>query len=385
MISADRPTPIAVESSMDTGAFVQSPRTKQESIPQRSERQRMTQPGKELKVWADSNQYDREPIPKDQRKKIKVTLINATPDPLGSLVVLNGIYSGQVIRGLNDPRVTNVARLQAFQDLTATVLNGPMEAIKLHFLVEGLTRSATHQGVRSRGAFFAQESLRFAVPSGDWREEIPLPPHLSSTNGGETLGAESSTLEWQRNVWDEALKTLQESYDHLVNSGMPAEEARGLIPHQMPTRYHWVVDLRTLLNEAGKRTCTQAEFHWREIFAQVAVALREYGYRDVEVTDHRGDLNHLVKDDAWQFSVIADKLRPNCFQTGSCGFMAQFDRGCKIRDRVEAFSRNGIGPDNWDEPAPDTADMIDSGHTNAETIHPIRNWEWAADPSAARE
>lgn len=325
----------------------------------------------EIERWGDKQQYWREPIPAKGRRKISVSLINATPDPLGGLVVLNGIYKGEVIRSLSDPRVTDEARRQALDDLARTVLSGPMESIQFHFLIEGLTRSITHQMVRSRFSFFAQESLRFAVPEGDWVEEVPLPPYLASRKDDDPA----------RLVWDEAISNLAVAYQRLVSNGMPAEEARELLPHAMPTRIHWVMDLRTLLLEAGKRTCTQAQFPWRIIFAEIAKALRAHAnYPTAGIMD-----DHQWAGQAWQFELIADKIRPVCYQQGKCTFMAQFDRGCTIRERVNEFARQGVGSEHWGR-SEKMMPINPEWPTEEQENRPMRieDWEWAADPGAAR-
>lgn len=324
----------------------------------------------EIQRWADAQQYNREPIPEEDRRKIKVHLVNATPDPLGGLVVLNGIYKGEVIRSLSDPRVTDDARRQALDDLTKTALSGPMESIQFHFLIEGLTRSITHQMVRSRFSFFAQESLRFAVPDGSWTEEVPLPPSLANLKDDDPRVI----------LWKEAIDAVAYAYDGLVNSGVPAEEARDLLPHGIPTRIHWVMDLRTLLLEAGKRTCTQAQFAWRIIFAEIAKALRAHAnYPTAGIMD-----DHQWAQQAWQFELIADKIRPVCYQAGRCTFMAQFDRDCTIRDRVEAFAEAGVPSSEWNKGVRSyTIDPLDRENTEFR-IKPIQDWEWAADPAAAR-
>lgn len=332
---------------------------------------------KEILRWADSQQYLREPIPEENRRKITVSLINPPRDPLGHLVALNGIYKGEVIRSLNDPRVTDEARRQAFDDLTKTALSGPMESIQFHFLIEGLTRSITHQMVRSRFSFFAQESLRFAVPEGNWTEEIPLPPSLAGLKDDDP----------KRVIWDHAIETLAASYDALVNDGVPAEEARDLLPHAMPTRIHWVLDLRTLLLEAGKRTCTQAQFPWRIIFGEMARALRVCRHEVSEVDGKT--LLGLKRDgsagDAWQYSYIADKIRPVCYQAGKCTFMAQFDRNCSIRERVEQNAAAGRPSNEWGKPSFTPEHPGHIYNSKGEKLIPaIHNHEWAADPSAAR-
>ena len=337
--------------------------------------------GKEIQRWADSQQYVREPIPEENRRKITVSLFNPPRNPLAHLVALNGIYKGEVIKSVNDPRITEESMRQALDDLLKTTLSGPLESIQFHFVIEGVTRSITHQMVRSRLSFFAQESLRFAVPEGDWTEEVPLPPHLV---GVVVTPEDLDPINWDRLsekqrqliTWDEAIESVRNAYDYLVNSGMPAEEARDLLPHAMPTRIHWVIDLRGLLLEAGKRTCTQAQFPWRVIFAEMAKELRKT-FHNPSYLGEPGD--------AWQYQLLADKIRPACYQAGKCTFMAQFDRSCSIRERVEQNAAHNRPSSEWHtpheihRPVGDNREMIHIG-----TIQPIQDWEWAADPGAAR-
>lgn len=328
--------------------------------------------GRQLVRAADAAQYARPAIPEDQRGQIRVRLLNATPDPLGSIAALCEQYKGNVIRSLSE--VTDEQRRACLDDMTSTVLNGPLEAVQFHWQIEGVTRSITHQMVRSRASFFAQESLRFAVPEGNWADEIPLPPYLTQ-KGAETSQAMA--------VWKRSMTDTQEAYEALIAVGMPAEEARGVLPHDMPTRIHWVLDLRTLLTEAGKRTCTQAQFPWRIIFAGMAKELRAHGTPDGTQYTPAAPEGFRVSGDRWQFASIADRLRPVCFQTGQCGFMAKFDRSCKIRSRVDAFARNGIAPSHWGTTGQYDVVGGEPG-TFPLRIDPIHDYEWAADPSAAR-
>lgn len=325
---------------------------------------------KAVQKWADASMYRAEPMPAGGRITVKV--VSATADPLGVLAVLCGMYVGRVTRDLGE--VTDEQRSKALTDMLATELNGPLSAVQFVFLVENVDRSFTHQAVRQQQAFFAQESLRFAVKE-DWAEDIPLPPHLAG------LAEDDPKVR----IWRKALMGAEDSYAALVHAGMPAEEARGLLPEAILTRYYWVTNLKGLLIEAGKRTCTQAQFHWRRFFAEVAKAIREYGrnapsYWGAREGEGTGFFSSLV---GWQYDLIAEQLRPHCYQAGSCGFMAQFDRGCSIRGRVEQNANLGRPSSDWDQPAV----ALDFGSPGAigkvvvEAIHPR---EWAADPGAAR-
>lgn len=358
----------------------------------------------EVVRWADRAQYHSAQMPAETRApgggtRPTVRLLNATPDPLGGLAALCGIYEGKVYSSLR--AVDDDERRAAWEAMRSTVLNGPLESIVFHFLVQGVTRAFTHQAVRNRFSFFAQESMRFAVVDDErWVDRQAYPPSLAAApvSNSEILGRvldasggnpppavdttqyltpEERDYALRRDAWDDAILTAEAAYRRLVDAGVPAEEARGLMPHSITTRYHWVVSIRTLLGEAGKRLCTQAQFEWRVVMAEVVKALRDYGRR---VTGAAGMVS--VSDDAWQFELMAEALQPICYQEGRCGFMAKFDRGCTIRSRVDANARIGRESALWGER------FQEGSHFHPDdpriVILPIKPEEWLADPAAAR-
>jgi flavin-dependent thymidylate synthase len=335
---------------------------------------------------ADAQQYERQPMPDAARLGPTVTLIDAPVDPLGTLAVIGGIYTGQVARSKSE--VTDEQRRQMLADMQATTLDGPLEAIQFTFLVEGVSRAFTHQAVRNRFSFFAQESLRFAVAE-DWAQEVPLPPSLAS------LPQDAPAV----GVWRKAMNQSEDNYNALIGAGMPAEEARDVLVHAITTRYYWTVSLRTLLQEAGKRTCTQAQFHWRQAFAGVAKALRERGSAGFSEEYYRTEadsMEYIYRDgDGWQYTAFADLVRPVCYQQGKCGFMAKFDRGCTIRARVDANERLGRPSSEWGseyDVVPPHEVVVGVGPKSVVVdandtplfVGAIDPREWAADPAAAR-
>lgn len=319
---------------------------------------------------ADIAQYERPPMPEAARKRPVVTLIDGPVDPLGTLAVIGGIYTGQVAR--SKAEVTDEQRRAMLADMQQTVLNGPLECITFTFLVEGVSRSITHQMVRNRFSFFAQESLRFAVAE-DWAQEVPLPPSLSSRRDDDPL-----VMMYRR-----SMNQAEDGYAALVGAGMPAEEARGVLPHDITTRLYWTVSLRTLLQEAGKRTCTQAQFPWRAIFGGVASALRARGAQADR--DESNSDGWTYPSDGWQYKAFAELIRPVCYQQGKCGFMAKFDRGCTIRERVDGNEKLGRPSNEWDKPSYPRAHpghkYDPRGRAIVDAINPR---EWATDPAAAR-
>lgn len=272
--------------------------------------------GKEVVKYVDGAMFDATPIPSDALDHPVVHLISATPDPLGAVAAMSMMYEGRVITDLSE--ITNEERKHYFDECFKTTLKAPLEAIDLHFMVEGVTRAHTHQEVRQRTAVFAQESMRFAVKD-DLRESVR--PALSIKGDKERL----------KRYW-EAIDKVGEAYHWMVANGVPAEDARGLLPHDTLTRLHHKVNLRNIMDELGKRLCTQAQFEWRFWAAGVQKALREHGTKEY-----------------WQFEYIADSpiFVPICFNTGACMFKAAMDRGCTIRERVEAGRFDEIRPEEW--------------------------------------
>lgn len=352
-----------------------------------------------LRQWADEHQYDAEPQPgatADKGVMPSVHLIHMQDDPLGVLAAQNGIYKGQVIRSLAE--VTDDMRKQALDDMMKTTLQSPLEAIKMHFLFEGVDRAFTHQHVRQRTANYGQESLRFSVV-GPLIDATTLPPELHGTERTESVDRATGVSFLQlmdarefsyspqddrnRAVWDWCIMQIDAAYHYLVDHGIAAEEARGLLPHCTATRIHYQTDLRALMKVMGERLCTQAQFHWRIVAALVQTAIRNYtpdfSWADLApyTMENASETDLRMKWESknrWQFEMIADSgiFRPVCYQTGHCMFMAGADRGCTIRGRVEAFAANGTPSDRWDGP---------QFERSTQAIHQS---EWLLNPAAAR-
>jgi flavin-dependent thymidylate synthase len=372
------------------------------------------QPGKTVARWADRAMYEAAAMPKEALDGPAVHLIWMTPDPLGAAAALNGIYTGKVKRSLSD--VTRAEREALLEDQKLTALKSPLEVIQLHFLIEGVTRGFTHQLVRHRLATYGQESTRFAVFGQEQNIPVALPPSLAGTMSVEEwYDADSSwrmknTSQEQeaRLAWEHAVETIQVSYGEMVERGMPAEDARGILPTNLKTRIHMSTDLRNLFGMSGVRLCTQAQFEWRQVFSQIAKAIRNYdpyeGLKSMFAEDMRKHMkwdvvrgmevtaDYLASHDRWQYEAIADLFRPICYNTGKCEFMSAADRACSIRERVQANHEIGRPSSEWHTEAdlgivspsdrePPPWGRVSDGHA---VIPPISPAEWLTDPTAAR-
>lgn len=375
---------------------------------------------KEVSRWADAAMFRAEEV--DVVAGPQVYLLEMTSDPLGSIAALSAMYTGKVTRSKDD--VTDEERAHHLREMQLTKLTTPLEAVKLHFMIEGVTRAFTHQLVRNRTSAYAQESMRFAV-----KEDMPvaLPPSLAGTmseveviqewanKGSYTPGVDFDvhdpritqedlvrlpSKQLQRIIWDRQVAAIRMAYNTLVNSGMPAEDARGLAPTNVLTRINWVTDLRTLIDVLGVRLCTQAQFEWRLIATKIAEAISQAYKMDRRWLQHKNTIEY--HPDTWpygiepdvaqarieaEYTAIASLFRPICYKTGKCEFMSQADRECKIRDRVQANHAIGRPSSEWDKPSEPvhTMNLFEDGlKMRADWIDPIHPAEWMLDPGAAR-
>jgi flavin-dependent thymidylate synthase len=365
----------------------------------------------DVEKWGDSQQYRAEPhgsyAGPEQGVMPQVTLLWMTPDPLGAIGAMCAMYEGRVVRDLSE--LDHSDRVRYWEDVRKTHLDTPLEAVTFQFLLEGVDRSFTHQLVRKRvGAAYAQESLRFAVP-GSLNEATTLPPSLQGTMSLDTPGAVTAMPDQKqawRNLWDQAVGNLDATYQSLVSSGMPAEEARGLLPHATATRVVWLTNLRSLLQEAGNRLCTQAQFHWRLVFMKIISEIAAYPHRLPAMPDvprlspsleKQREYDQKYRERHECFERIAQAFRPVCYEHGRCPFKAGFDRDCSIRQRVDYFAKRGVPSSEWGEDYEEPTNINDplpwargpahpgaDRDTQVDVIPAIHPREWLLNPAAAR-
>jgi thymidylate synthase (FAD) len=124
-----------------------------------------------------------------------------------------------------------------------------IEHASFTFSVEGVSRALTHQLVRHRIASFSQQSQRYV----SMKDATYVTPHTISEDPererlfGETMDA----------IWD--------AYNKLVESGVPAEDARYLLPNGCTTNITITMNARELLHFFSLRCCTRAQWEIREM------------------------------------------------------------------------------------------------------------------------
>lgn len=274
---------------------------------------------KDVVRWADTAMYSAAPIADGvEPVRPRAYLISMTSNPLRVMASAGQIYKGDPVYSPDD--IPRSMAMGILEDMKRTALKAPLEYIDLHFMIEGVTRAFTHQLVRQRTAVYSQESLRFAVKENA-ALEVVMPPSIAALKDDDP----------KRIVWDTAVANMSNAYNSLINTGIPAEDARGLLPTNIATRIHYKTNLRGLTEHAGFRLCSQAQYEWKQVWVEFVHAILNYG----------------PQSERWQQEAIVSLFQPICYQTGKCEFMGTADRYCVIRDRVVAHHEHGDPSTTW--------------------------------------
>ena len=127
------------------------------------------------------------------------------------------------------------------------------------FSVEGVSRALTHQLVRHRVASYSQQSQRYVsmkVPSF-------VTPH--------TVQDDPDAMK----VFEDTMAEIWAAYGKLESMGIPAEDARYLLPNGCTTNITITMNARELLHFFSLRCCNRAQWEIREMADKMLELCRE--------------------------------------------------------------------------------------------------------------
>jgi len=124
-----------------------------------------------------------------------------------------------------------------------------IEHTNFTFAISDVSRSLTHQLVRHRIASYAQQSQRY-VNLND--PNYVTPPKIESNKK-------------MKKAYDETMKNIWDEYNKLINLGIPAEDARFILPNAAFTNIIVTMNARSLLNFFELRCCQHAQWEIRQL------------------------------------------------------------------------------------------------------------------------
>lgn len=179
-----------------------------------------------------------------------VTLLYHTPEPeravaTAARLCYAPVGGRELMESLTDEKIRKV--------LTTIMASGhfsTLEHASYTFAVEGVSRALTHQLVRHRLASYNQQSQRYVK----FKEEPPIVRPASVDTNPDAAQA-----------FDEAIEACWQAYDKLVQAGVPAEDARYVLPNACETKIVVTMNIRELMHFFSNRCCNRAQWEIREL------------------------------------------------------------------------------------------------------------------------
>ena len=181
---------------------------------------------------------------------MQVELLYHTPDPERAVATAARLCYAPI--GAAELR-ESLSKAQVEGVLSVIMASGHFSALEhasYTYAVDGVSRALTHQLVRHRIASFNQQSQRYVA----FKDGLGIVKP-------ETVSADAET----EAVFDEAVKAALAAYQKLLAAGVPAEDARYLLPNAAETKIVITMNIRELLHFFGLRCCNRAQWEIREL------------------------------------------------------------------------------------------------------------------------
>lgn len=190
---------------------------------------------------------------------MKLTLLNFTPAPEKAVVLAAKLcYSDSNISQLEE-KVKGISYEKFLDKILKMGHLSVLEHASFTFGIEGISRATSHQLVRHRLASYSQQSQRYVK----FKEpEFVVPASIKKISGYEKKFAD-------------AAKSLYNFYNEMLEAGIPAEDARYILPNAAETKIIVTMNARELLHFFNLRTCERAQWEIREMAKNMLALIKK--------------------------------------------------------------------------------------------------------------
>lgn len=181
---------------------------------------------------------------------MQVELLYHTPNPelavaTAARLCYAPVGATELMESLSEERVHKVL---------STILESghlsTLEHASYTFAIDGVSRALTHQLVRHRLASFNQQSQRY----------------VKFADGLETIKPETIAENPEANeLFDSMVDQTVEAYQRFLELGIPAEDARYILPNAAETKIVVTMNIRELLHFFNLRCCNRAQWEIRDL------------------------------------------------------------------------------------------------------------------------
>lgn len=191
---------------------------------------------------------------------MNVSLLNFTPEPEKTVVLAAKLcYSPSNISELEE----KIRGLDYKKFLNKILKMGHLSVLEhssFTFGVDGISRATSHQLVRHRVASYSQQSQRYV--KFDKNNEYVTPGSIAK----DPASAKRFT---------EAVKSAYKLYGELLEEGIPAEDARYLLPNAACTKIIITMNARELLHFFKLRCCDRAQWEIRQMATEMLMLAKK--------------------------------------------------------------------------------------------------------------
>lgn len=181
---------------------------------------------------------------------MEVKLLRHTPEPektvaMSARLCYSPVGAAQLEETMSDEQAAKLVRKLVEMGHFST-----LEHVTFTFAIEGVSRVLTHQLVRHRIASYSQQSQRY-VKEHDF--ETIMPPTISSRPEAKAK-------------FEQLMADIQARYNEFTDEfGIPAEDARYVLPNAAETKIVATFNVRSLMNFFSLRCCNRAQWEIRQL------------------------------------------------------------------------------------------------------------------------
>lgn len=190
---------------------------------------------------------------------MRVSLLTTTPDPERTVAAAARLcYSdasiGQLIERSADDHEALLRKILGLGHFSV------LEHATFTFGIEGISRACSHQLVRHRIASYSQQSQRYVARTEPF--EAVTPPSLTQR---PELHARYEAL----------LREIHQTYSAFLEAGIPAEDARFVLPNAAATKLVVSMNARSLHHFFELRCCRRAQWEIRAMAIEMLRLCRQ--------------------------------------------------------------------------------------------------------------
>ncbi len=186
---------------------------------------------------------------------MKVVLLQYTPDPERTVALAARLcYSPAGIDELKE-KLSSADITRFLEKIMSLGHQSVLEHASFTFGIEGISRAASHQLVRHRLASYSQQSQRYVAFGGDGFPAV-LPDSIAASPA-------------RRASFERAMEVCAAAYRELVDDGVPAEDARFVLPNAAETKIIVTMNARELLHFFALRCCERAQWEIRALACEM--------------------------------------------------------------------------------------------------------------------